>query len=252
TLPPLRILAAEDNAVNRRLLVGLLERLGHTVTLAGTGREALEILTRGAFDLILMDVQMPEMDGFQTTAAVRERERGTGRRVPIVALTAHAMAGDRERCLAAGMDGYVTKPVRAEALVREMAAVLRLPAPPAPPPPADVMDADPLIAECGPELVREMAGICAADNDRLLADIRAAVAAGDGPRLRLAAHALKGAVANFNARAAAALARELEVMGSDGALAGAPAAVAALERELGRLDPALRALATGDAHARGQ
>ena len=102
--------------------------------------------------------------------------------------------------------------------------------------------------------MRELAGVCAADNARLFADIRSAVTAGDAPRLKLAAHALKGAVANFNAHAVVGLARELEVMGRDGVLAGAPAAVVALERELGRLDPALRGLAadtTGETHDAG-
>ncbi len=112
----LRILLAEDNAVNQLLARRLLERNGHTVVLAGNGREAVHLLQTEAFDIALMDVQMPEMDGFEATQAIRERERVSGEHLPIVALTAHAMKGDEERCLAAGMDGYITKPLRPKEL----------------------------------------------------------------------------------------------------------------------------------------
>jgi two-component system sensor histidine kinase/response regulator len=110
----LRILLAEDNRVNQVLAVRLLEKRGHEVTVAGNGEEALEALDRQAFDLVLMDVQMPEMDGLQATAAIRKGEMNTGKHIPIVAMTAHAMAGDKERCLEAGMDEYMTKPIRPE------------------------------------------------------------------------------------------------------------------------------------------
>ncbi len=112
----LRILLAEDNLVNQRLAVRLLEKRGHHVVVAGTGREALKALEKESFDLVLMDMQMPEMDGFEATAAIREKEKGSGRHQPVVALTAHAMKGDREKCLAGGMDGYLTKPIRPQEL----------------------------------------------------------------------------------------------------------------------------------------
>ncbi|MGA2773486.1 MAG: PAS domain S-box protein [Bryobacteraceae bacterium] len=119
-----RILLAEDNVVNQMLAVRLLEKRGHHVQVAGDGREALEKLEKADFDLVLMDVQMPVMGGFAATAAVREMEKGTGKHIPIVALTAHAIDGDRERCLAAGMDGYVAKPIRPEELFEQIEALI--------------------------------------------------------------------------------------------------------------------------------
>jgi two-component system, sensor histidine kinase and response regulator len=114
TSPPstgLHILLAEDNRVNQTLAMRLLAKRGHTVVIAGDGREALAALDRESFDLVLMDVQMPEMDGFEATAAIRAREKDTGTHIPIVAMTARAMSGDRERCITAGMDDYVSKPI---------------------------------------------------------------------------------------------------------------------------------------------
>jgi two-component system sensor histidine kinase/response regulator len=113
---PLRILLAEDNMVNQRLARKLLEKRGHSVTIAGNGLEAVALLGERAFDLVLMDVQMPEMDGFEATAALRDKERRTGEHMPVIAMTAHAMKGDQERCLEAGMDGYVTKPINPASL----------------------------------------------------------------------------------------------------------------------------------------
>ena len=108
----LRVLVAEDNAVNQRLILRLLEKRGHHVTLAGNGREAVDAVARESFDLVFMDVQMPELDGFEATASIRLGERVTGGRLPIIALTAHAMKGDREKCLDGGMDDYLTKPIQ--------------------------------------------------------------------------------------------------------------------------------------------
>ena len=123
-LSPLRVLLTEDSVINQKLAVALLEKHGHRVTVAGDGREALATLEREEFDLVLMDVQMPELDGYDATAAIRARERETGQHIPIVAITAHAMKGDRERCLEAGMDAYVTKPIRAQQLFEAIAAAI--------------------------------------------------------------------------------------------------------------------------------
>lgn len=112
----LNILVAEDNAVNQRLVARLLEKRGHYVTLAFSGREALQAIEKGNFDLVLMDIQMPEMDGFEATAVICENEKVTGTHLPVVALTAHAMKGDEDRRRAAGMDGYLTKPIRPQEL----------------------------------------------------------------------------------------------------------------------------------------
>jgi CheY-like chemotaxis protein len=122
---PLRILLAEDNPVNQLVMRGLLSKQGHSVHVAGDGRAALDALANATFDLVMMDVQMPGMDGFETTAAIRERERQTNEHVVIVALTAHAMKGDAERCLAAGMDAYLSKPISLSALNEVLASVAR-------------------------------------------------------------------------------------------------------------------------------
>jgi CheY-like chemotaxis protein len=118
-LPELRILLAEDNGVNQRVALRLLEKQHHHVTVVRTGREVLRVIEQQTFDVILMDIQMPEMDGLEAAAAIRLQERAD-EHIPIIALTAHAISGDRERCLAAGMDGYVAKPIHIPDLVREI------------------------------------------------------------------------------------------------------------------------------------
>jgi CheY-like chemotaxis protein len=120
---PLRILLAEDNAVNQFLALKLLSKQGHAVETVTSGQAALDAIAASAFDLVLMDVQMPEMDGFEATARIRDRERLTGAHLPIIALTANAMVGDKERCMEAGMDGYVSKPIDIRELTAEIARV---------------------------------------------------------------------------------------------------------------------------------
>jgi two-component system sensor histidine kinase/response regulator len=120
----LRILLAEDNPVNQRLIVRLLEKHGYIILVASTGRDVLDTLAQQPIDLVLMDVQMPEMDGLEATALIREQERQRGGHLPIIALTAHAMKGDQERCLATGMDDYISKPITAQTLYAAITRVL--------------------------------------------------------------------------------------------------------------------------------
>jgi CheY-like chemotaxis protein len=122
--PSLRILLAEDNAVNQKLALRMLQKRGHTVVVANHGKEALDLIAQQYFDVVLMDVQMPQMGGLEATAILRASEQGTGRHQPIIAMTAHAMKGDRERCLEAGMDGYVSKPIDSKELFRVIESVL--------------------------------------------------------------------------------------------------------------------------------
>src|SRR6185437_2079383 len=148
SIPPhtrrLRILLAEDSIVNQCLALRWLEKWGHSVIIANNGREALRVASEQQIDLVLMDVQMPEMSGIEATGWIREREQSTSRHLPIIAMTAHAMKGDREQCLAAGMDGYVSKPIRAEELHQAIAALIGdIPASQTPPP-EDVVESPPV------------------------------------------------------------------------------------------------------------
>jgi signal transduction histidine kinase/CheY-like chemotaxis protein len=245
---PLHLLLAEDGVINQKVAVHLLERRGHHVTVVNNGREALAALTDAepAFDAVLMDVQMPEMDGFEATAAVRSEELGSRRHLPIIAMTAHAMKGDRERCLEAGMDAYVTKPVRAEALYAAVEG-LTVGAPPpasAPEPPFDPVAAQ---ANAGndAEMLNELAQLFIDECPRLVGDVRRALDAGDAAALRIAAHTLKGSLSVFAAGPATSAARHLEELGREARLATAEAGFRALRTALDQLLPALRRLAEG-------
>ena len=123
--PSMRVLLAEDGLINQEVAVGLLEMTGYEVKVAQDGREALDLVQKEAFDVILMDVHMPEMDGIEATQQLRAKEQGTNRHIPVIALTANALAGDRERFLAAGMDGYVSKPIDQTELFKAISTVLR-------------------------------------------------------------------------------------------------------------------------------
>jgi PAS domain S-box-containing protein len=239
----LRVLLAEDNAVNQKLAARLLEKRGHSVVVTSDGKQALAALERETFDLVLMDVQMPRMNGFEATAAIRMMEKETSRHIPIIAMTAHAMKGDREKCLEAGMNGYVTKPVQAADLFEAIATVF--PAdPPSAAPASDVWDQAKALARVGrdEDLLRELAMVFLADYPRRLADLRGAVESANAANLKLASHTIKGAVSNFAALGACAAAQRLETMGQCGSLAGAAEALAALEMELDRLRAALVSL----------
>ncbi|HET7186400.1 MAG TPA: response regulator [Terriglobales bacterium] len=245
----LRLLVAEDNTVNQVLIRTLLHKAGHDVVIAENGEQAVEQAARGHFDLILMDVQMPGMDGFATTAAIREQERNSGKRTPIVALTAHALAGYREQCLAAGMDGYLCKPIA----FRELLAVLELygGATPAPEPIAiPAWDREKALANTGndPGLLRELVSILQAEAPRLAQRIQDAVQNGDAGELQHAAHALKGELGCIAAAPAAEQARKLEELARQGDLQDAAASVGALTLNLQLLLQALQDF-TAEEHA---
>jgi PAS domain S-box-containing protein len=245
---PLRILLAEDNAVNQKLAVRLLAKQGHRVTVVGNGKEALAALERATYDVVLMDVQMPEMGGFEATAHIREQER-SGRRLPIITMTAHAMKGDRERCLEAGMDAYVSKPINAADLFRALDDLVprgapALVGPTEGPAVGSVFNRAALLArvEGDEDLLREIVELYLDDCPRLLAEIREALDRGDAALLKRAAHTLKGSVGNFEAAGAFNAALRLESMARAGDLTRAGEAYAALEETIGQLNRALAEL----------
>ena len=243
---PLHILLVEDNAINQRLTVRLLQRWGHSVVVAGNGKEALAALARETFALVLMDVQMSDMDGLATTAVIRTQEQTTGTHIPIVALTAHAMQEDRERCLAAGMDAYLSKPLQApqlfqliDSLVPGTASMPETACASAPD--GAVFDQQATLARVkgDREMLQEIVQLFFAEAPELLARIQTAIAHGDGRALERAAHSLKGTVMSFGAQTAGEAALRLEVMGRGGDLTQAALACAELEREVAQLGNAL-------------
>jgi CheY-like chemotaxis protein len=235
----LRVLLAENNPVNQRLEVLLLEKMGHEVRVVGTGTEVLAVLERQDFDLVLMDVQMPEMDGLEAVAAIRRREQGSGRRVSVVALTAYAMRGERERCLAAGMDDYLTKPVNARDLGRAIVGLF--------PPnlrgddPAACFDRRTLLDRVGGQetLLREVIRLFLGEAPRLMRAVRKAAIATDAEELGRAAHSLKGTLASLSASAAAEAAARLENQARSGDLSAVCEVLEELERQVERLRNAL-------------
>ncbi len=248
----LRILVAEDNVVNRRLIALFLEQEGHQFVPAVDGAEAIALSARERFDLVLMDIHMPRMNGFEATAAIRDRERPTGRHVPIIALTADAMKGDRERCLRAGMDGYLSKPIREEELFGVIAtAVAGRSQPPArgaeDRPAGGAVDEAAVLRRVkdNREVLKELVGLFLEDGSKLMADAEQALRGRDGPALALAAHTLKGSAGVFAAAAAAEAAFRLETIGREGDWGRAKEAWAGVRREMARLTPALTALAEG-------
>jgi len=250
----LHILLAEDNVVNQKLSVNMLEKRGHNVVAVYNGREALNALNNQHFDLVLMDAQMPEMDGLEATAAIREKEKTTGTHIPIIAMTAHAMKGDSERFLEAGMDGYISKPIKREKLFETIEDMVSthieveidteteadetekghedevfdrkefL----------DRVDGD---IELLRSLVKMFFDIC----PNMLSEIRDAVARGDNKALKDSSHKLKGSVGNLGAKASYDAAMRLENMGYDGDLTYAKEAFAALEEEIKRFKSTLEA-----------
>jgi two-component system, sensor histidine kinase and response regulator len=234
----LHILLAEDNLINQKVTVGMLEAAGHRIAVVNNGKEAVAALENGSFDVVLMDVQMPEMDGFQATAAIREREKATGHHTPIIALTAHAMKGDAERCLAVGMDGYASKPIQPEELLRVLGNCASLPAEEV------LLDRSALLARVGGNvtLLAEILQMCPAEFTRLMKELQCAVSQKDAKRIRLAAHTLKGTLGNLSADAAYEAVLNLERMAQTGDLGRVEEACALVQTQVERVQMAVAKL----------
>jgi two-component system sensor histidine kinase/response regulator len=249
----MRILVAEDNSVNQRLAVRLLEREGHSVTIARSGQEAVDLFEQRPFDLILMDVQMPGLDGLQATARIRERERVLGGHVPIAAMTAQAAESDRLRCLESGMDAYMTKPVHVPALLKMIESVgaggnsmnTELAGEGAPVE-AQLRQLDESLAlsRVGGdiELLKEVVELFLDDYPSTFEKIKSAVAARDASALEHHAHSLKGSVSTFGANRAFEAAFALEKQGRAGDLRGVQEGLFQLEQALEALRPELQSL----------
>jgi CheY-like chemotaxis protein len=253
--PQLRILLVEDNLANQKVATYILEDWGHLVDIAGDGQEAVYWTERNRYDVILMDVQMPVMDGLEATAAIRKREDG-GHRVPIVAMTAHAMKGERERCLAAGMDGYLSKPVNAQEVIGLVESLARGASPEvepaaAEPSPAEtspqravvVFDRDEALSRCAddPEMLREMIQCFFDEIDSGFPQMRATLEKGDLEEVGRLGHRMKGTVVYLGAEPAkqSALGLERFCKSSGGSLSEAEAAINGLEHECMMLKAAL-------------
>jgi CheY-like chemotaxis protein len=261
-IPSRHILLAEDGLVNQRVAVDMLTQRGHTVVVASNGKEALDVWEREAFDLVLMDVQMPVMDGLETTAAIRAKEHATGTHVPIIAMTAGAMQGDRERCLEAGMDGYIAKPIHATDLYQAVEeSALYAAKPQAAAEATETVVLLDTFEEAGSpldwrealarldgneDLLQELAVLFCEEGIRLMTDIREAIAQGETDALRRAAHTLKGSAGMFVAKPAVEAALRLEAMARDGDLSHIENACSSLEDAMSRLLPALRDVAKLD------
>jgi len=244
----LHILLAEDNAINQLVAAKFLKMQGHEVTVVNNGREALAALQTKTFDLVLMDVQMPEMDGLEATGKIRECEQGSARHVPIVAMTAHAMKGDRELCLAAGMDDYISKPIQVTELERVLTrfrstsrAKTIIPGDAFDGPPISAFDRETALTQLdGDEaLLAEIARLFLDDAPRSLAALREAIDQGDALTLQRQAHALKGSAGYLGLRSMSTAALALEVMGKNGELTAAGDALQALALAFDQIKPSL-------------
>jgi PAS domain S-box-containing protein len=249
----MRVLLAEDNQVNQRLAVHVLERLGHQVQVAKNGHEALELLEKSMFDLVLMDIQMPGMGGVEATQRIRAMEAQRGGHIPIVAMTAHAMAGDKERFLEVGMDEYISKPISQERL-REVVRSLGRPASDASGNAADSaaaerplpFDRDALMArvESDTELLGTLVAVFKADRPKLMSEIEEALLASDAVALSESAHTMKGALSVFGVEPARSIAERLEAAGKAGHLDSARDLYRELERAIVVAEDGLEALLT--------
>lgn len=251
-----RILLVEDNEINQKLALHLLEKRGHSVMVAHNGKVALDILEKESFDVVLMDLQMPVMGGFQATAKIRKNDREKGVHTPIIAMTAHAMKGDKERCLRAGMDGYISKPIQTSELYRivdgfgpmqDRSSTMisdSTSSGPAGNGGSKVVDEKSLrsLVDDDDELLMEIISVFLNECPAMITQIKNAVDAGDTMELERAAHTLKGSVGNFAANRAMVAAQELEEIGRDNKLDQARKACEKLEKEMESLKSALTAM----------
>ena len=247
----LRVLLADDNAINRELTVRILKKRGHSVSVAQNGKLALDAMEEQHFDVVLMDLQMPEMDGFEATAAIRRKEQITGTHIPIIAMTAHAMKSDRERCLAMGMDGYISKPIQAQELI-ELTESFGGKADPEEEKAASaqpVMDWATALGRVGDDepLLIDLAKLFCEQSPSMLLAVKQAVESRSASDLHRAAHAMKGSVATFSAHPAFEAALKLERLGRAGELTEVVEAFAVLVEEVGRLQRALEAICVATA-----
>jgi len=243
----LRVLLVEDNAINRSVATRLLERSGYDVSVAGNGREAMEMYPGGGWDLVLMDVQMPEMDGLEATRAIRAWESGHSvPRTPIVAVTAHTLDANRAAALRAGMDDFVSKPIEPAVLFEVMGRHLGERGEIADGPSAlrEVLDWDEVLDRMdGDEVVlREILALFGQDAPHMMRKLEEARASGDAQRVERAAHSLKGASATISARTVAPLAQRVEQLAREGRLPEALDQMDDLRREMQRLARALESL----------
>jgi two-component system, sensor histidine kinase and response regulator len=230
-----RILLAEDNAINTKVATALLNKKGHRVTPAVTGAEALDLARRESFDLILMDVQMPEMDGFEATRRIREMEAATGRRTPILAMTAHAMAGDREKCLGAGMDGYISKPMKPEELYRAIREALseKTGTEPAPATIVPLTISKALEAVDGDrDMLKSIARDCMEEFPGRMLEIDSEIQRRDPEQIARRVHSLKSNLGLLGAERAYRTANDIENMARESRLQGVPEAFTLLQDEI--------------------
>jgi CheY-like chemotaxis protein len=244
--PKLRILVAEDNPVNQMVIMRMLQKMEHTPVLAPNGKKALELASAERFDLAFMDVQMPEMDGLAATRAIRRSERNGATHLPIFAMTAHAMKGDRERCLESGMDGYITKPLSFSDIEQTLAGLALAPATPFKPvaEAASWNRAEALNRIGGDEkLLEEVCHIFLEESPKLMRKLQQAVAEGDCEGVARAAHSLKGESGCLGAGRTCQAAQQLEDMGRNKDLSRAGSRLESLEREVASLHLELQDLA---------
>ena len=243
-----RVLLAEDNAINQMLATRVLEKLGHAVTVVGNGREALRRVQAGGFDLVVMDVQMPEMDGLEATAAIREWERTAGGHIPILAMTAHVMQGDRDRCFAAGMDAYVPKPIRTAELSEAITQITQESDAPRTALAPAVEDDNPTFdltavlenINGDRQLLAKLCRLFLRNSPGQVDQIAESVKNKNGEQLRFTAHALKGSIGVFGARDAFSAAQRLEEIGKNADFREASAAFTELQRGVTQLSKELK------------